>query len=267
VFEIRQPVVQGLATNIYNIGVRGKRGNIAQVRNCVEYDFTPQRLATAVGDFVHFQWTGSNHNNNNNAGEGRNRWDRSNVMQMINNDLTASYPEPYETQTLFKNADTAYLAAFIGQAPTGGCADYTAVQTGAVNDQDLTNCAKLNGNPTGYFDMGLLRMNKTGTYNYMSSRNNNFSNRGQKATLFIRPFGKGFWVGVFVVLGVAGVGAAVSGVYYVSRNNGAGWASFRQSASFGRRASAGGSSHGSSGRSHGSHRSKGSKSSFGGSMI
>jgi hypothetical protein len=185
-------------------------------------------------------------------------------MQLINNDLLTNYPEPHETQSMFKNADTAYLAAFIGQT---NCADYTAVETGAVNDQDTTNCAKLNGNPTGYFDLGLLRLNRTGTYNYMSSRNNNFSNRGQKASLLIRPFGRGFWVGVFVVLGLAGVGAAVSGVYYVSRNNGAGWASFRNSAAFGRRASAhSGGSHG-SGQSHGSHRSKGSKSSFGGSMI
>jgi hypothetical protein len=268
VFEIRTAPAQGLLTNIYNVGVRGKRGNIAQVRNCVEYDFVPERLHASVGDFVHFQWTGSNHNPAGNAGEGRNRWDRSNVMQLANNDLGASYPEPYETQKMFKNPETAYLAAFIGQAPTGGCASYTDVLNGVVNDQDLTNCAKLNGNPTGYFDMGMLRLNKTGTYNYMSSRNNNFSNRGQKATLFIRPFGKGFWVGVFIFVGVAGVGAAVSGVYYVSRNNGAGWASFRQSASFGRRASAGsGSGHSASGRSHGSHRSKGSKSSFGGSMI
>jgi plastocyanin len=265
VFEIRTPVLQGLATNIYNINVRGKRGNIAQVRNCVEYDFTPQRLHAAIGDYIHFQWTGSNHNPAGNAGEGRNRWDRSNVMQMINNDLAASYPEPHETQSMFRNADTAYLAAFIGQT---NCADYTAVETGAVNDQDTTNCAKLNGNPTGYFDLGLLRLNRTGTYNYMSSRNNNFSNRGQKASLLIRPFGRGFWVGVFVVLGLAGVGAAVSGVYYVSRNNGAGWASFRNSAAFGRRASAhSGGSHNGSGQSHGSHRSKGSKSSFGGSMI
>jgi plastocyanin len=265
VFEIRAPVLQGLATNIYNIGVRGKRGNIAQVRNCVEYDFTPQRLHAAIGDFIHFQWTGSNHNPAGNAGEGRNRWDRSNVMQLINNDLAANYPEPHETQTMFRNPETAYLAAFIGQQ---NCADYNAVETGAVNDQDLTNCAKLNGNPTGYFDLGLLRLNRTGTYNYMSSRNNNFSNRGQKASLLIRPFGRGFWVGVFVVLGLAGVGAAVSGVYYVSRNNGAGWASFRSSAAFGRRASShSGGSHSMSGRSNGSHRSKGSKSSFGGSMI
>jgi len=263
VFEIRRPVIQGLATNIYNVGVRGKRGNIAQVRNCVEYDFTPARLHAAIGDFVHFQWTGSNHNPAGNAGEGRNRWDRSNVMQLVNNDLKASYPEPHETQSMFRNPDTAYLAAFIGQQT---CASYDDVKNGVVDDQDTTNCAKLNGNPTGYFDLGLLRLNKTGTYNYMSSRNNNFSNRGQKASLIIRPFGKGFWIGVFVVLGLAGVGAAVSGVYYVSRNNGAGWASFRNSAAFGRRNSghsAGSSSH----RSNGSHRSKGSKSSFGGSMI
>lgn len=40
---------------IFNLNVRGKRGNIVQVYPAVEYDFVPNTLRASVGDYVHIQ--------------------------------------------------------------------------------------------------------------------------------------------------------------------------------------------------------------------
>merc|ERR1719515_554416 len=53
---------------------------------------------------------------------------------------------------------------------------------GNINgDQQRQNCEKLN-NAAATVDLGLVKFNP-GTYKYMSSRNNNFSNRAQKAKI------------------------------------------------------------------------------------
>lgn len=54
-----------------------------------------------------------------------------------------------------------------------------------TNDQNSeTNCKQLNG-ASAYFDGGLVEMRVTGTHHVVSTRNNDFTNRAQKAQITV----------------------------------------------------------------------------------
>jgi len=178
---------------ILNLNVKGKRGNIVQTYPATEYDFTPTDLVIGASDYVHIQWTGNDNTNNNgnNNGEGTNNEDRHNIVQISNSGmdvpLTAAEANMFDVQWEWNPApslDTNF----------GGQRDKTALtkqfalvkQTGCAagpqnNDQNRANCEKLN-QAEATIDLGLIKF-KPGQYSYMSSRNNNFSNRAQKAKL------------------------------------------------------------------------------------
>jgi hypothetical protein len=194
VFEIRgRPGGVDGSRRILNLNVRGKRGNIVQVYPAVEYDFVPNILRVKTGDYVHIQWTGSDNNPQGNDGEGREKTDRSNMVA-VNGDLGYNILVDYLNSTspqyqasgvpVFWSASQAEMLATLGQT---GCLTISELNTNNNNDQnavnrDLQNCAKLNA-ADRYFDGGLISIGQPGMYKYMSTRNNNFSNRGQKAVI------------------------------------------------------------------------------------
>ena len=172
-------------SNIYNINVQGKRGNIAQVRNCFEYDFVPNNLTLYDNDYVHFQWVGSDFNPLGNDGEGRAGTDRTNLV-----DITIYDGYNHTQNNTFIPIDLINSFVYLNQI-TENCYSYDELikQNKIVNTQDIRNCALLN-NASVYFNSRLFKIilgknNTNKTYYYMSTRNNNFSNRNQKGSLTV----------------------------------------------------------------------------------
>jgi hypothetical protein len=202
VFHIK-PRPDGVAGRIFNLNVRGKRGNIVQAYPATEYDFVPEILYARVGDYIHFQWTGCDTNPAGNAGEGTDGTDRHNIVQ--NEAADKNYPasdEWLENNTpLFEDPKLRARFAFLDQSNCLSYEDLLAKNNGNNGDaeDDVQNCMLLNA-ASPYFDGGLVHMNLTGDFYYMSTRNNNFTNRGQKAAIHITNL-LPTWAIVVVVLG------------------------------------------------------------------
>jgi len=203
--------VSGVA-RIYNLNVKGKRGNIVQTYPATEYDFIPQYLYIRLGDYIHFQWTGCDNNPAGNAGEGTAQTDRSNIVQMI--DAHASLPatdawlKANKKKVLLQDPKLRLRFALLDQP---NCLPYAQVLANNGNnannaDADVTNCAKLNA-ADRYFDGGLIKMNLTGTFHYMSTRNHNFSNRDQKGIIYVVPLLPPWAIALVVVGSVICFGA------------------------------------------------------------
>jgi hypothetical protein len=89
-------------------------------------------------------------------------------------------------------------------------------------NENTQNCAKLNDPKRAYFDGGVVQMKQAGTYYYMSSRNNNFSNRSQKGTITVGSLLPTWGIVVAAVAGATFIGGAIiaGGVYFAQTHPG-----------------------------------------------
>lgn len=198
----KRPSTIARSKKIYNLNVRGKRGNIVQTYPAVEYDFVPNRLHVTTNDLVHIQWTGSNTHNNGHpagdgqagdAGEGRGGTDRNNILLL--RDLDDNYPLPYDkypNNLLAKSNCYDFSGATIGGQGVPDawidCALLLATSGQFRNRTELANGNwddNMNNAPASLIGGVVLKPNQAGTYHYMCSRNNNFSNRSQKGSLIV----------------------------------------------------------------------------------
>ncbi|XP_065192631.1 protein DD3-3-like [Sycon ciliatum] len=180
-FAVRPRPAELKEAVIHNVQVRGKRGNIVQTYPGVEYDFAPNRLEMASDEYIHFQWTGSNTNPNNNAGQGKQGTDRHNVVMLeepryeegsmprtsLYGQWGLNYPQHLDNTTFlgFNRTDMDTLAFLTSHQFRGEMSELDDAGT--------------------YFDMKPRKVTDLGTYHYMCTRNNNFSNRSQKGKITV----------------------------------------------------------------------------------
>ena len=151
-------------------------------------------------EYLHFQWLGSDYNPQGNDGEGRDGTDRSNMVfidsqkdNLPSSSSSSNNSNFTETQQSIFTAETRKTLASLNQPITDAEQCYTfeelANQNKRNDEQSLKNCALLN-RAEPYFNLFPVKpvaQTSQKSQNLMSSRNNNFSNRGQKLTILVLP--------------------------------------------------------------------------------
>lgn len=194
-----RPAEIGDDGDIYNVNARGKRGNLVQTYPATEYDFVPTELSVTTKDMIHFQWTGSNtHNNKNPAGDGQSGTngggadgtDRHNLLSLKTR--RNNFFLPIEN----KASMVQHMKAV--WTPEGSAGDLNGNDIGlrlasggfykSVDDfkKAKTKMDNNMNNAAASFEGIVVKITDKGNYPYGSSRNNNFSNRDQKAEINVK---------------------------------------------------------------------------------
>ena len=117
--------------------------------------------------------------------------DRNNIVEVL--DPIDNYPVPFENSTMFTGAKLRWSSSpqtkiLVDVAVSFASAGYYSCLTGCNNSPQIrtpTLNNLLNNAPASY--QGMILQFSKGTYHYICSRNNNFSNRSQKGWIKVLP--------------------------------------------------------------------------------
>eukprot|EP01097_Dermamoeba_algensis_P004148 TRINITY_DN2754_c0_g1_i1.p1 TRINITY_DN2754_c0_g1~~TRINITY_DN2754_c0_g1_i1.p1 ORF type:complete len:481 (+),score=57.53 TRINITY_DN2754_c0_g1_i1:466-1908(+) len=181
---------------IYNLNVRGKRGNLVDIFPAMLYDYVPNPLLMYHDSLVHIQWSGSDYNPPARDLPGLAGTDRHNFVQIENKG--SNYPLPLSSWTIFSHLSDPFKTSISIRLAT---ANQTLSQCDSASEK--TDCSVLNLAPA-VFSVPPVEL-KPGEYSFMCTRNNRFGQAIMKGTILVfdnTPNVFAYAIPIAIILGI-----------------------------------------------------------------